>query len=102
MTYWISIYSHAGKKWSSHAESLNAAQFTEMDYLFRSACQGMESSDIRKIYEQHRKSSLFYHLSKDTGLRYRFEINKRKGTAVIRSIDVDYARISSSGKGRAA
>lgn len=100
MIYWITVYSCTGKKWSSSAERLGPAQFAEMDYLFRSACQGMDSPDIRNIWEQHKKSSLFYHLSADTGLRYRFEINKRKGTAVIRSVDADHKRLSSPAGGR--
>lgn len=99
MTYWVSIYSSTGKKWSSSTDRLNPAQFAEMDYIFRSACQGLDSPDIRKLYEQHRKKSLFYHLSSDTGLRYHFDINKRKGTVVIRSVDADNRRISSE-KGR--
>ena len=76
-------------------DCLNPAQFAEMDYIFRSACQGLDSPDIRKIYEQHSKKSLFYHLSSDTGLRYHFDINKRKGTVVILSVDADNKRISS-------
>ena len=95
MTYWISIYSSTGKKWSSSTDCLNPAQFAEMDYIVRSACQGRDSPDIRKIYEQHSKKSLFYHLSSDTGLRYHFDINKRKGTVVILSVDADNKRISS-------
>lgn len=99
MAFWINIYSRTGKKWSSSTDRLNPAQFAEMDYIFRSACLGLDSPDIRKIYEQHRKSTLFYHLSDETGLRYRFEINKRRRTALICSVDADHTKIAPLDKG---
>ncbi|MGN0292942.1 MAG: hypothetical protein ACI4D3_02945 [Lachnospiraceae bacterium] len=100
MIYWIPIYSSTGRRWNSNADRLDSKQFSEMDYIFRSACQGLNSPDINKIYEQHRRKSLFYHLSGHTGLRYHMEINKRRGTVVILSVEADNTRISSPAKGR--
>lgn len=100
MSYWIPVYVYSAKGMKKAAEHLNAVQLSEMDSMFRCACQGMDSPDIRRIHEQHHKKTLFYHLSADTGLRYRIEINRRKGTVSILSVEADHGRLLCTDSGR--
>ena len=93
MKYWIPVYVYSRKGMKKAAKYLKAAQLAEMDGMFRSACQGMDSPDMKRIYEQHRKKTLFYHISTNTGLRYHFEISKKKGTVSILSVDAEYGRL---------
>lgn len=99
MIYWISIYSSDAKGMKKAAEKLTGVQLSEMDRMFRSACQGMDSPDMRNIYEQHRRKPLFYHVSADTGLRYHIDVNRRKGTVAILSVEADHGRLICAERG---
>lgn len=94
MIYWIPIYVHSGRSLKKSADRMNGEQLAEMDYIFRSACQGLDSPDIRRIYEQHKKKNLFYHINENTGMRYHFEINRKKGTVTILSVDADNKKLA--------
>lgn len=93
MIYWIPIYTHSGKCMKKNAVRLNRVQVAEMDYIFRSACQGLDSPDIRRMYEQHKKSNLFFYRSTDTGMRYHLQVNRKTGAVVILNVDVDHSRL---------